>query len=305
MTLIILLHALFASSFTMGKVLVAYADPIFLTGIRMLLGGLILLFYQYTYAYNNFKFDSKHLFLYLQVILFGIYGNYILRFWALGYLPSSKTNFFYNLAPFFSAFYSYLLFNEHMSRRQWIGLAVGLLGMAPMMISSSLNESIPGEFLFISLPEIAVIISVLFHSYSWIIVKKLVRDYHYHPLMLNSITMTSGGVLALLTSFCFENQGAISDPVTFGGWLLLVVIISNIICYGLYGHLLKTYSATFLSFSGFLSPLFGALYGWAFLRESITWHFYLSALIVFLGLYLFYKDELVIMQYTKNGSVEN
>ena len=60
----------------------------------------------------------------------------------------------------------------------------------------------------------------------------------------------------------------------------------------LYGYLLKSYTTTFLSFAGFLSPLFGALYGWVFLSEKISWHFYLSCAIVFAGLYLFYQDEL-------------
>ena len=56
--------------------------------------------------------------------------------------------------------------------------------------------------------------------------------------------------------------------------------------------LLKKYSATFMSFTSFLSPLFAALYGWAFFQEIISWHFYVSAVIVFTGLYIFYQDEL-------------
>lgn len=295
MTLIILLYALFASSFTIGKILVGYTNPIFLTGIRMLLSGIILLIYQYFFVREHFRFQKKDIWLYLQVILFGIYGNYILRFWALGFLPSSKTNFFYNFAPFFSSFYSYLLFNERMSYQKWIGLAIGLVGMIPILLNGNTEEAlVTHQFFFISVPEIAVIISVLFHSYSWIVVRQLVRDHYYQPMMINSITMTCGGLLALVTSFFVEKYVTIADPTTFFGWLALVIIISNIICYTLYGHLLKTYTATFLSFAGFLSPVFGALYGWAFLQEEITWHFYISGIIVLTGLYIFYKDELEV-----------
>ena len=32
----------------------------------------------------------------------------------------------------------------------------------------------------------------------------------------------------------------------------------------------------------------------AHLREIITWHFYASAIIVFIGLYLFYRHELQV-----------
>lgn len=296
MTLIILLYALFASSFTMGKVLVTYAQPIFLTGIRMLLGGLILLSYQFIYNRKHCKFNTSNIPLFIQAMLSGIYLNYILRFWALNYLTSSKTNFFYNLAPFFSSFYSYLLFDERMSKKQWLGLAIGLIGIIPILLQGGDMESIAGSYWKISLPEAAVIVSVLCHSYSWIVVRKLVRTHEYHPMMINGITMTSGGLFALLTSYMLEQQGPINDPTTFFGWLVLVVLVSNIVCYSLYGHLLKTYTATFLSFAGFLSPLFSAFYGWAFLHEQITWHFYMSGIIVFIGLYLFYQDEITDLQ---------
>ena len=74
--------------------------------------------------------------------------------------------------------------------------------------------------------------------------------------------------------------------------LIAVVLISNIVCYNLYGYLLKKYTATFVSFAGFMGPLFTALYGWILLGETVTWHFYASSIIVFIGLYFFYQEEL-------------
>jgi drug/metabolite transporter (DMT)-like permease len=71
-----------------------------------------------------------------------------------------------------------------------------------------------------------------------------------------------------------------------------MIIIANIIFYNLYGYLLHFYSATWLSFVGFITPLFAALYGWLFLNETIGWAYFISIFIVFWGLYLFYQDEL-------------
>jgi drug/metabolite transporter (DMT)-like permease len=71
-----------------------------------------------------------------------------------------------------------------------------------------------------------------------------------------------------------------------------MVFISNILCHNIYAGLLRKYSATFMSFTSFLSPIFAAFYGWAFFQEEITWHFYVSIAIVLVGLYLFYQDEL-------------
>jgi len=78
----------------------------------------------------------------------------------------------------------------------------------------------------------------------------------------------------------------------FLGCTLLLMIISNAICYNLYGKLLKKYSATFMSFAGFTTPLFTALFDWLKFGEVASWHFYLSATIVFGGLLIFYQEEL-------------
>lgn len=296
MILIVLLYGLFATSFSMGKLLLTYTSPIFLAGIRMSLAGSILLFYQYFFAHQHFKFRTKHLFLYAQLIFFGIYVTYILRFWALSYLPSFKTSFLYNFSPFFAWIYSYIFFNESITTKKATGLFIGFCGMIPMLLTGSTAETALGEWYFISWPEFAVIVSVASHSYSWIIMRKLVRDKSYAPSMVNGISMLIGGLLALVTSLFVENYTPIENPLPFFSLLGLVIIISNIICYNLYAYLLKSYTATFLAFAGFLSPLFAALYGKFFLHETISWHFYCSSIIVFIGLYLFYQEELYYNQ---------
>jgi len=37
--------------------------------------------------------------------------------------------------------------------------------------------------------------------------------------------------------------------------------------------------------------MFAALYQWAFAGEHITWHYGVSAVLVLIGLYLFYRHE--------------
>lgn len=294
MLLIVLLYALFASSFSLSKAILQYTTPTFLVGVRMVVAGIILLAYQYFSPREKFKVKKKHIWLFLQIILFGIYISYLLRFWGLKYMPSFKAAFIYNLSPFLSSYYSYLFFNERITKKQWLGLMIGFIGLLPVIMSSSASEQVLGEFAFISWPELAIIGAVILHSYSWIVVRKLVKDKSYSPMMVNGISMTCGGMLALGTSFATETITATPLVTHIKPFLILltaVILISNIICHNLYGFLLKKYSATFLSFAGFLSPLFTALYGWLFLGEIITWHFYVSAAIVFIGLALFYQDE--------------
>ena len=293
MTFIILLQALFATSFPMGKYLLNFASPLFLSGIRFLIAGNILLIYQYFFLpLTEFKIKKKHLWIFAQIIVLGMYVTYGLRLYALEVLPIWKVSFFYNLSPFLSALYAYLLFNERLSPKQWLGLSIGFIGMMPMLVSRSPQEATLGEFFYISIYELFLIISVSLHCYSWLLIQKLVRHKNYDTSIVNGICMASGGLLSLITSYFIEGPAPIYNPASFCKGMIFMIFISNILCHNIYAGLLKKYSATFMSFTSFLSPLFAALYGWAFFQETISWHFYLSIIIVLVGLYIFYQDEL-------------
>jgi drug/metabolite transporter (DMT)-like permease len=291
MILIVLLYALWASSVTASKILIQYSQPIFLTGIRMFVAGALLLGYQYFFARHAFEFKRSHLTSYAQIIFFGIYATYILRFWAFESVSATKAMFLFNLSPFFSTLYSYFFLNEKLSRTQWAGLSLGFIGLIPVLLTTSKGELALGEFYFLSWQECAIIVSVAMHSYSWIVMKKLVRDRSNSPMVINGICMSMGGLMALVTSVCVEGWAPVTNVAYFFSVLAFVIIISNIICHNLYCYLLREYSATLVSFGGFLGPPFAAFYGWILFGESITWHFYVTFCIVGFGLYLFYKDE--------------
>jgi drug/metabolite transporter (DMT)-like permease len=96
MTFLILLQAFFATSFPLGKYLLAFVSPMFLSGIRMLISGAILLVYQYFLPSGEFKFKKEHFWTFVQIIVLGMYMTYGLRLYALRELPVWKTSFFYN-----------------------------------------------------------------------------------------------------------------------------------------------------------------------------------------------------------------
>ena len=110
--------------------------------------------------------------------------------------------------------------------------------------------------------------------------------------------MLGGGVLALVTSLIFEPWGAtqwyvpVTNMFVFASNTALIIVISNFLFSMLYTELLKKYTATLLSFAGFTAPLFAAVLGWLFLDETMTWDFFASALLVVVGLYIFYQEEL-------------
>lgn len=295
MFFVFLLYALFASVFTISKTGLEYSSPFFFVGTRMLLAGLIMVGYIAIREPQKFKLQRQHIWKIIQLAGFNIYLTNTLEFWGLQYLTSFKTCFIYSLSPFVSALLSFLILSEKISPKKWLGLIIGFGGLFPVLLSQTTAEEFAGHFLMFSWAELAVIGAAVCSVYGWILLKQLVQEGGYSPLLVNGLSMIFGGLLSLVHSYFTEawDPFPVNSAIPFLECMLLLIIISNLICYNLYGALLKRFSATFMSFAGLTTPLFSALFGWLFLNELMPWYFYVSLVVLGFGLFLYYREELV------------
>ena len=261
----------------------------------MLIAGVILFGYLLLAKRNTLKLTAKQ---YLSLGLLGFFSIYltnILEFWGLQHLTAAKTCFLYSLSPFFAAFFSYIHFKEKMTSRKWLGMGIGFLGFIPVLLTQTGSEELFSSFSLLSLPSLAIMAAALFSVYGWILLRVVVKDNDISPLVANGYSMCFGGALALMHSMFIDNWNPI--PVVPGHLgdvvkgVLIMTLISNIVCYNLYGMMLKRFTATFLSFMGLLSPIFASLSGWIFLGERPSWIIFASTLVVSLGLWIVYNTE--------------
>lgn len=294
MFFVLLLYALFASVFTIAKTGLAYTQPFFFVGSRMVFAGILLIAYQFIFHREQFQFRSLNWWKLLRLGAFNIYLTNAFEFWGLKYLTSFKTCLIYSLSPFVSALLSYFIFSEKMTWKKWGGLSIGCLGLLPVLLNETSQELQTGYFLFLSWAEISVILAAICSVYGWILLRQLVKDEQCSPFLANGFSMLLGGGISLFHSRLVEdwNPIPVTQAIPFLECAILLIVISNLICYNLYGALLKRYSATFMSFAGFTTPFFTALFGWIYLGETVTWTFYASTGVLFLGLLLFYQEEL-------------
>lgn len=290
---VFVLYALFASVFTVAKGALAYASPFFLVGSRMMAAGVLMLGVSAWRSPSSLRLRRPMLIRLVLLGFFNIYLTNVLELWGLKYLTSFKTCFLYSLSPFLSALFSYFIIKETLTARKWVGLLVGFLGLWPMLAKGRV-ELATGTMLGFSGAEVAVLCAVISSVLGWIFLQQLVRDDGCTPAVANGFSMVLGGFLALIQSALFESWTPL--PITdYGVWLestLFLIVVSNIICYNLYGHLLKEFSPTFMAFAGLSTPLFTALFGWVFHGEVVTFSLFLSLAIVFLGLLIFYFEEI-------------
>jgi drug/metabolite transporter (DMT)-like permease len=294
--LVVLMYAVWSSIFSLGKMALEYSPPIFLTGFRMAFAGILILLYLALVKKASFRFDKKQLISIGLLALFSIYLTNILEFWGLKHLTAAKTCFIYSLSPFFAALFSYIHFKEKMNGRKWIGLCIGFIGFFPVLLTQTGSEELFNAVSFLSWPTLAVMGAALFAVYGWVLLRLVVKDSSLSPLMANGTSMLLGGIFAFIHSYFVDNWTPI--PVSFenfGAFFkgnLYMILVSNILCYNLYGFMLKRFTATFLSFVGLLSPIFASLNGWLFLREPLSWTIFLSTGIVSIGLWIVYHAEL-------------
>lgn len=294
---VLILFALFASLFTLSKTSLEYAHPFFLIGSRMCFAGALLLAHQFIFNRRHFKVHYEHVGAFLLLGILAIYLTNVSEIWGLQYMASAKACLIYSLSPFAAALLSYWCLKEKLNLKKWLGLCIGFLGIFPIMLNDLGQGSLGKAFFFISWPELALMTAVLSSVYGWILLKKVVQEYRYSPMLANGLSMLIGGILALTHSY-FSHEPWDPIPIIEGQWggylecTLWMCLISNVICYNLYGHLLKKYSATFMALSGLVTPFFASLFGWYFLDEVISWHFYASMLIFSFGLIIFYQEEI-------------
>ena len=295
-SLVFLLCALYGSVFVFGKITLEYSTPLFVTAARMLLAGLMLLAYQFFFHRNQFTISKAHLWPLFFIAIFGVYLTNAFEFYGLEFMDAGKACFLYSFAPIATALISRFFFSEKLNTIKWAGLIIGILGFLPMLLSAEEpSESRNQHLLFLSFAEIAILIAAVTSSIGWIGMQSAVKRHHSPPLMANGISMLLGGLVALMHSFLIDNWDPIpvaKDQLTqFLPWFLVLMIVSNLISYNLNAVLLRTFSATYMALAGLTQPLFAALFGWLFLNEVMSPYFWVSVVIVSLGLFIYYRGE--------------
>ncbi|HBL98933.1 TPA: hypothetical protein DDZ86_04810 [Candidatus Dependentiae bacterium] len=290
MILVIILYALFGFSFSLGKLMVVHAYPLFAVGLRMLIGGSILLLWALTRTKPRCYPCKDDFPLYAQLIIFAIFIPYVFRLWALQEVASSKAALLFNTSPFFSALFARFFLKERINLIQGIGLFIGFGGTIPILLTSSPAED-AFSWGFLSIYELAIILAAASMSYGFIVTQRLVKDRKCPAYLVNGVATLGGGFLAFNASWFFEPVPIKTSFTALLGVMVLQIIVSNLICSNLQANLLKTYSSTFLAFAGFLSPIFASIYGVMLFSETISWHFLASFVLVIVGIGLFTYGE--------------
>ncbi len=282
------LFALYAlSTFSLTTTIVHYCQPFFLVGARMTSAGIVLLAYQWLFARDSFTYKRAHISLYTQVMVFAIFLPYFFRFWGLTHASSiPRAYLLYNSGPFITYGMTLLYGLETNTKPKVIALALSLCSTLFYFRVPISNFMQPWHS-----ADVALIAAVMSFSYGWIILRKLLVEFQYAPVMINGITMLGGGILGLGASLLGETAPYATNLTMCVPLLIGIIVISNCIGHTLYAHLVRTYSLTLIQIGYTVTPAITSIFHLMLKPEPLSWSLGASACLGLAGFMLYYWQE--------------
>jgi drug/metabolite transporter (DMT)-like permease len=284
------MYALFAATFPIQQHALRFTTPLLMTSVRMFLAGGILLIA--SLLWHKQRWPSRRDWQQFVILsFFYIYLSFIPELWAQQYLTPLTTNLMYSTTPLIALILEWFLLKQSFTSLRIMAITLGFIGMIPLFCIDNVQDVLAiSPFPF--LPEAVLMVGVISTCYAWFLVRKI-NEEGYGLLFINGIAMLIGGCMCLITVFAIEGlkPSLLILPQTCMLCIAALILFSNILGYLLYGFLLRIYSVSFLSFAGFLSPIFGAFYAWTLGLERLSWHHLFAFICITIGLGLLYHEE--------------
>ena len=260
--------------------------PISLAFWRWTLCFLILLPFTISYFKKNFYLFKDEL---MKLFILGFLGCGICG--ALPFLAGKTTTIvnmgiIYSSSPIFIILISAIFFRERLSKSQYSGILICLLGVILIIIKANIN-------LLINLKFTIGDLWMLGASIGW----ALYTIYLFHwksklPLLQRFTLISMFGAISLLPFFIFEGMYILqtSYDLNFIFWVLFAALSPSIIAFLLFNFVNNKLGASITGSVLYLYTVYGAIYGFLFFDEKLEIYHLAGTLMVFIGIFLVKKN---------------
>ena len=276
-TLLIVL-ALFCTYFIWGSTYLALKfgiesfPPFLLVGVRFTVAGVILyLVMRYLGSPNPTK--QQWLGASAVGILLPAFGNGTVTY-VQQTVSSSVAALAIATAPIWMAIFS-SIWGHKINAREWLGIAVGLVGIALLNLGGSLHGDFFSAFLLI------------FAAASWSLGSVLGKHIAMPSgLMAAASQMLVGGVVMLAASALRGETWPAQISAKSWGALVFLVVLGSLVAYSAYMFLLKTVRPLVASSNTFVNPIVAFAVGIWFASETVTSTEYAALAVILMGVFL-------------------
>ena len=221
----------------------------------------------------------------LHLLILGFLGMYICGAWVyVAGRTTTSTNIalIYAVTPMAIAAASSMLLHEKLSRAQWVGVVLALLGLLFVIAKGDPARLLAVQFV----PGDAWIVAT---AASWTAYSVLLKRW---PSALGPgerlVAIIAGGLLVLLPTTVLEAALTVTPAFGWGaaGLVLLAAVLPGVLSYGAYSYLQRELGASRTAMMLYLAPVYGALLAWLILGEVPGWYHLVGAAMILPSIWL-------------------
>jgi drug/metabolite transporter (DMT)-like permease len=272
---------IWGASFPLAKIVLRDVGPLTYLVLRHLVGGGLLLAIAASIGAGRVRRADLWAFARLGVILIGFHQG--VQSFGLARTTATNSGWLMAASPLFIALLARLALGERLRRRQWAGMACGLLGSFAVVTQGKL--------------EVAAILSsgglgdllVLESAAAWAVFSVAGKGLlaRYPPIAIPAYGMAAGMVPALPIWLA---AGGAADLLRLGatGWVAITFLgaCGTALAYVLWYRAMRTRAAGVVGAYMFLQPLEATVLGRLMLGEALTAATIAGGLMILGGVYL-------------------
>jgi drug/metabolite transporter (DMT)-like permease len=183
------------------------------------------------------------------------------QFVGLSFLPAATLTLLLNLSPIVVALFGIVLTVERPTHGQWSGILLSVAGAAIYFTPLALPA---GQFIGLAVG----LVGLLANAASSLLGRQINRDGVLSPLLVTTVSMGVGGLLLLVTGAATQGFGRLGPAQ----WLLVawLAVVNTALAFTLWNHTLRTLTAVESSvINNTMLPQI-ALLAWLFLDEPLN-----------------------------------
>lgn len=177
------------------------------------------------------------------------------------------------MAPFFGALIGVFVLKDSLSRRQWIGMALGFAGVCALVWDKL-------EFRGSLLSVLACLVAAFLYGVAAHFTKRQLS--HVEPIIIATSSQIAASLWILPLAWWFMPT-AMPSTTSWGAALMLGGLCTGV-AFAIYFPLLHTIGATRTMTIAYLIPMFGVVWGALFLGEWITPSILVGGMLILSGL---------------------
>lgn len=253
--------------------------PFLFSTLRLMMGG-ILLVIVLKFFKQSWKPEKKDIPSLLIMGLLMSTGYFGLLTFGMQFVSSGETAVLVYSMPILVSFLAHFLLKERLNLLKGIGLFSGLIGLIFVMGLQTLSN----QNMETSLGQVLILLSALCWALANIYSKKTFSNYNKEKM--TAWQMIFGSSLLLLLSFFTEDFQSIQWTKESILALLFTGVLSSAVAFALWFRVLDKIKASTASMTLMLVPLFGLLFGWLQLGETLTIHQGIGSFFILAGIFL-------------------